>query len=562
MAREWIAEMVARLNAAKYGQTRPVIDCYATLTGKSPATLYRIAGENGWKSGRKPRRDKGSSAVTKEQISLVSSLLQTTAREVKGCIMDVETALSLAEDNGLIAPGQISVSRMQALLREHNMQAEMLEAPEPKIQMRSLHPNHVHVLDASICIQYYLRDGKGMAIMDERKFYKNKPENFTKIKNKLIRYVLTDHFSHTIFVKYYYVAGENQKTVYDFLLSAWGGGKHEQLPFRGVCRYLLMDAGAANIAKAIVNLLGQLDVKFPEAMPHNPSRQGSAEVAQNIVETKFESRLRIRPATTIEELNDWAIDWAAWFNATKRHSRHGLSRTACWLRITAEQLRELPSLELMHDLYAEPEVERTVDGSYCISFRSQTYLVKHVAGVVPRKSKVRVILRPFVWPQIGVAFGDAEYLVEPVGTVEGGFRADAAIIGEEFKALPESPVQKVRKVNENLAFGEERAKGATPFAGTMNKVFGHHAEKVGNLAPMPKRGTPIEVGREAGQQQISITELLKRLRAEAGPIGRDLNQALKAEFGESIEIHRADEVVAAIAGGEDWRAAETHRQAL
>ncbi|MBN1104724.1 MAG: hypothetical protein JXL84_15000 [Deltaproteobacteria bacterium] len=554
----WMIEMAEQLNRAETAGRRDVIEGYRELTGKSAATLYRIARDHGFLSGRRRRADAGRRAVTGEQVALVSAIIQSTAREVKGCIMDVDTALGLAEDNGLIGPGTVSTARMQALLRENNMNRAMLDIPEPRIRMRSLHPNHVHVLDASICIQYYLRGRKGLAIMDERKFYKNKPANFSKIKNKLIRYVLTDHFSHTIFVKYYYVAGENMETVYDFLCSAWRGGRHEKWPFRGVPFFLLMDAGAANIAKPIIGMLKQLDVQFPESMPHNPARQGSAEVAHDMVESKFESRLRIQPAATIEELNAWALDWCAWFNGTKKHRRHGMTRTGCWLKYAKqEHIRDLPSGEMMQELFAAPSETRTVDAHYCISYKSNTYRLKHVEGIIPRRSQVLVVFRPMQWPDVGVVFNETEYIVRPLGVFDGGFLEGSAVIGAEYKALPESPVQKVRKVNENMAYGESREKGAAPFSGTLQRVFGHMAEKLGNVAAMPRRGTPIEVGRDLAQKEIPIMELFKRLRDAGVAVTPALNAELREELGGSVSVGRAEEVVRALVEGADWRGEES-----
>jgi hypothetical protein len=425
--------------------------------------------------------------------------------------------------------------------------------------MASLHPNHVHIFDASICIQYYLKGGKGLRLMDERDFREKKPSSFEKIKQRLFRLVLADHFSHTLFLKYYVAAGENQKITFDFLCSAWRGGHHEKLPFRGVPNFLLMDAGSANIAKGILAMIERLEIEIPKNMPHNPRRQGSAECAQEIIETHFEARLRFEPATTIEELNAWAVDWMAHWNASRVHRRHGMTRTSCWLTIRQEQLRDLPSDDILRDLYAEPEVERTVRQDNTISFRAMEYRLKHIEGIRPGK-KVRVVLRPYHWPEVAVVFNNIEYLAQPVGKLAGGFSADAAIIGQEFKAQPDTPVVTVRKANENLAFGEERKKNDVPFGGTL-QIFGHQADKIGAV-PMPRRGTPMELGREIVVQEIPIMELFKRLRAADVTVTSALNRDLRAEFGTSIEVKKAEAVVAALVEKQDWRQVEPARAAL
>lgn len=552
---EWKREMVKRLQNAKHGQSGEIIADYIAMSGKSRDALYRIAKEYGYVAGRKKRKDKGclKSELNEYQLQFISTLMQTTARQVKGVIMPVHKALSIAIDNGVIEKGQISVSRLQTILKDREMNKSALDSETASIRMRSKHPNHCHIFDASICIQYYLKQGKGLMILDERDFREKKPKNFAKIKQRLIRMVLVDHYSGTLFVKYYVAAGESQSITYDFLCSAWRGGQDQKYPFRGVPFFLLMDAGSANIAKGILALLDGLEIETPKNMPHNPRRQGSAENAQNIVECQFECALGLQPAYTIEELNEWVQDWLVEFNALRVHSRHKMPRTQCWLSIKQEELRELPSPKVLHELYTEPLFDRTVRQDNTITVENEEYQLKHIPCIRP-KVKVQVRRRPFLLPEIAVVYEDEEYLVKPIGKLDAGFRADAAVIGEEFKAQPETPAEKVRKVNENLAYGDEKKKGDLPFAGTL-QVHGLGADKV-TAIPIPKRGTPSEVGRHLVTQQISITEFLKNLRNVVGRIEPALNKELKAEFGSSIDVKRSEQVIADIDAGRDWRQLE------
>jgi len=543
----WHLEMLEELNMVDNEHRGAVMEKYQKMTGRSIQTLYRIAKENGFKSGRKQRCDKGRCDLTEQQIAFASGLIHTSSREIKGPIMDVETALSIAEDNQIIDPGTVSVSRMQALLREREINAAALKTPEPSIRMRSLHPNHVHVFDASVCIQYYLKGKKGLRIMREDKFYKNKYLNFVKIKEKLIRYILVDHFSHALFLKYYYTGGETQKNLYDFLLSAWRRDKHEKFPFHGVPSYMLLDKASANVSKAMRTFIERLDIEIPPSLPNNPRRQGSAEVAQNIVESKFESRLRFQPAHAVMDLNEWALDWCVCFNGTKRHSRHGMTRTQCWLTIKQEQLRELPEPEMLHYLFASPDEERTVNSNYSITFSyknygSQEYRLKHIPGLIPNRSKVQVILRPFHWPEIGVVFNEKEYLVKPAEKVAGGFRKDAAVIGKEYKSLPETVTQKAKKQMENLAYGENPGREAIPFEGIT--VFGNHADKVSHTF-IPRTGSALNIADNGFlDKEISIIEFFKKLRRELGTIPMELNQAVRETYGDSISLKDSERLVA------------------
>jgi hypothetical protein len=278
-------------------------------------------------------------------------------------------------------------------------------------------------------------------------------------------------------------------------------------------------------------------------MPYNPRRQGAVETVHNIIENWFESGLRLQPATSVEELNRWALDFMIWYQSAQKHTRHGMTRIQCWLLIKKEQLRELPSDEILQALYVNPEEERIVDGSYTISYRGNEYKLKHIPGLF-RGAKVIVAINPYKYPTMNVIWQGNRYEVKPIEKLPaylGGFRADAAIIGQEYKSPRETLTQQAQKRFENMAYGEERKKDAVPFEGL--KVFGHHAEKVGNLSYIEKQGAPLEIDRNIVEKSIPFTEFLKRLIQQIGPISPELNQQLKAKYGDSIEISRAEEVI-------------------
>jgi hypothetical protein len=474
--------------------------------------------------------------------------------------MPTERAMQIAEDNGWIKPGQASPSVMNRLLRERQLSKTHQKAPAPHTEMRSLHPNHVHEVDVSVCIQYYLKGGR-LGILDERDFYKNKPHNFAKVKTRLLRYVLVDHFSGSFWLKYYDTTGETQKNMYDFLREAWGRkDEEEKLPFRGVPFVMLWDAGSANVSKTMVSFFDSLGVSVPKGRPRNPRRNGAVEVTHNIIEPWFESGLRIQPATSVDELNQWAHDFSIWFQADRKHTRHGMPRTTCWLLIKEEQLRELPSEDILRDLFVSPKEERTVSGAYTISYRGNEYSLKHIEGLF-RGAKVWAILKPYKWPAIEVAYREAVYEAAPVEklpAIEGGFSRNAAIINEQYRSQPETETECAIKRMENMAYGENHSKGVVPFEGL--RVYGHHADKV-DATLMPRRGTPMEIDRGITETLISMTEFLKRLVGRVGSISREMNTRLREEYGESIETTKAEEIIRSIED-ENWpviRAAEDRR---
>jgi hypothetical protein len=241
-----------------------------------------------------------------------------------------------------------------------------MNAPTPHTPMQSLHPNHVHTFDVSVCIQYYLKNGR-LGIMDERDFYKNKIENFAKIKTRLLRYLLTDHFSGAFKVRYYNTTGESAENLWNFLKWAWGVQCHEKLPFRGVPFVLLMDTGSANKSHAILNFLERLEVTIPKGLPYNR-----------------DARVRRKAPTTSSKLDRIGTPDRAGDNGrTDQHLGLGLGRMAPSHQgsfpprhdanpsMDADQGRAVPGIpceEILQDIFQGKEETRTVTGSYTIPF--------------------------------------------------------------------------------------------------------------------------------------------------------------------------------------------------
>lgn len=561
----WQMELASDLSAAPTAERAAIIEVYQQRTGFSREHLYRVAKKHRFDSGRSARSDKGTlkSGLTDGAVTWVAGVVKKTGRENKGPIMPVEAAMEIAYDAGIIERGVCSVGTMHRLLRGRQMDKESMKQPTPYTEMRSLHPNYCHLVDVSVCIQYYLKNGK-MGIMDERDFYKNKLHNYAKIKQKLLRYVLTDHFSGIFYFRYYAADGETRENLWDFLKESWRSKADTRLPFRGVPFYMLMDAGCAQTSKAMKNFFSGLMIEIPQGMPHNPRKQGSVETIHNLIERWFETKLRICPATSVEELNGWALDFMIWFHATREHTRTRETRLESWLRITQEQLRECPNDEMLNWIFTEPEVEcRT--RNYRMSYRGKEFNLKHLP-CLPAKGIVTARLNPYRWETEGmvtVVWQNTPYEVFEIKRLpayEGGFSENSAIIGQEYKSQPETVTQRACKEIDLMAYGTATPKkGAAPFAGT--PVFGTSADKVANLHTLAKRGTAIELARPAEPVRLPIMELFKRLRSAGLNMTPALNKELRAEFGETLAAAQMDEITERLTAGEDWRAPEAAAQA-
>ena len=235
--------MKQRLESAGHGQKGAIVAEATQTLAISKDTLYRELGKIGWQAGRKRRTDAGTTALADETIATAAGLIATGARANGKQIMDTTTVNSILSANG---HKTLSVSSLRRVLRENQMTAKHLNQAKTAQALRSLHPNHVHLLDPSLCILYYPpgKKGKRQKFADVDEFYKNKPGNLERVKNlRVWRYVLVDHYSGLIKVRYFEAAGESQLLNFEFLLWCW---REVGLP-----QILYTDKGSANSGKGI-----------------------------------------------------------------------------------------------------------------------------------------------------------------------------------------------------------------------------------------------------------------------------------------------------------------------
>ena len=163
------------------------------------------------------------------------------------------------------------------------------------------------------------------------------------------RYVLYDHTSAGLLVRYYESAGESQAILAEFLLWAWGKSGGPRVSRRA--ENTGVGQGQRQHLATIKSLLEALEVTAIEHAAGNARVKGGVEVGNNIVETKFESRLRFEPVHNVEQLNHAVLMWQNAFNADliprennalRRRGMVPVARYDLWRRIRQDELRVLP----------------------------------------------------------------------------------------------------------------------------------------------------------------------------------------------------------------------------
>ena len=521
-----IVEAAGEWWRAGHGTKSEVVQRLAAELGVSYATAYKRIGEVAMKRPRKRRSDAGSCAITEREAELIWAMVRETTRQTGTGALTVMDAVNTLRANGQIEAARVdkatgewkpySESVIRGALRRFGYSLDVMTAPSPTTRLSSPHPNWCWQIDASVSRQFYLADS-GSQVMDKAVYYRGKPGNFTKIAERRIwRYCVTDHCTGCIEV--FYVQGaESVANVIATLIHAMtrraGGTMH------GVPRYLMTDPGSGMIAAPVVNFLTSLGVQ------HFPHAQGAANVtgqvenAHYLVERHFEALLKLQtPVTSIAEINELAQQWARAFNATRPHSRHGMTRRDGWLRITPEQLVLAPEIEVLKQLPNSTPKECTVR-DWMVTFGGATYDVRHIPGGLENRQKVLVVRNALDSDKASVrvllkdAEGNVSHFIAPRHDLTGwGFLVSAAEIGTEFKSAPDSPADARNKAIERLAMDVQTdadAKAARKskrlsFNGAIDPM--KHIRDVNAAIPeaLPRAGTPSQVEAPAiAERQIA-----------------------------------------------------------
>ncbi|WP_430318046.1 DDE-type integrase/transposase/recombinase [Pseudomonas nitroreducens] len=539
-----LVDLERKLRDADNGQRTALMQSAAQRLGLSISTLYRKLKEvTVDASSRKQRCDAGTSSLNRSEAMTLSSALMESARRNEKRLYSVEDAVTALRASRMIraevidgATGEIrllSISAISRALYSYGLHPEQLLQAAPVTELASRHPNHVWQIDASLCVLYYLKPGadtrgNGLRVMEHDQFYKNKPRNLARIAaNRVWSYEITDHTSGWIYVKYV-MGAESGENLCDVLIDAMQERGGNDI-LHGVPMILMMDPGSANTSAMTRNLCRALRIRTIVHKPGAARVTGQVENARNLIERKLEAGLRYQPVADLTELNTQAKIWREWFNATKKHSRHGMTRSASWMRIREDELIKAPSIDVCRQLaIAEPE-SRKVTSKLRVSFQGTEYDVSVIPGVMVGE-QVMVTRNP--WQSDAaqvVSVGEDGYeifhVIPAVQADENGFAIGSPFIGEAFQQHAETPARKARKEAARLAMGVEteteeqaaRKAKAIPFGGKL-KPF-QHIEDAQLPAFLPRKGSELQLNVTVATVELkpmSHAAAAKALRARMG----------------------------------------------
>ncbi len=512
---EELAGVARAAQAAGHGGKTAIYNEAAQRLGISMPTLLTRLKHVRPSKPRKRRADAGTSVLTRAEALLISATVEETRRLTGTGELPLEEAVNALRASGKILAGRVdettgeftpmSLSAIRRALVRENCHPGQLAAPTPASRLRSPSPNWCWQIDASVSRQYFLAED-GAQVMDRRVYYRGKPGNFAKVNDRrLWRYVVTDHASG--YIEAFYVQGAesaaNVLATLIYVMTERAGSV-----MYGVPKYLMADPGSAMTAGTTRSFLDALDIEPIINKVGNARAKGQVENAQYIVETHFEAALKLRkPVSGLAEINALASQWCRAYNATATHTRTGTTRQAAYLTITHRQLA--PPVEVLRSLATTAPVSRKVR-DYRIKHEGQLWDVSGLPGVrndgsleVVTNALDPTTLRVLV---VGEDGKPAHYLAPRVEFVGYGFEASAAVIGEAFKAPPETPADAARKEMERLAMEVQTDAEAAAARKAKRRAFG---DAIDPTKPWREAKVPEALPRAATPSQVEAPTIIE-----------------------------------------------------
>ena len=461
------------------GDRGRIVARLAETLNRSLNTTYNYLKKYGaWESGKKPRKGKGETCVPEALCRKVAGLVICGDRANGKRPMCIKDAVKRWEANGegIADPGtgevtMPSVETISRAMRRYGCHPDQLRVASPSVRMRTEYPNRLWQADASVCVLYRIRGTGNIGLMKEESYNEKKPENLIKIRNtRIVRYIVVDHCSGNFYLRYEQAAGEDAKGFLDTLIDAITD-RGPQDVMHGVPEILYTDPGPGPASSLVAGFCGQMGITPAQHVPGRARATGSVEKCQDIVECKFESRLRFLEVPDVAQLQALADRWRRYFCATAIHTRTKKTRNDVWLSIPAEKLRTAEA-DVMHSIAAWGEVRCQVKDDFTISADTRThygvrrYDLRELGyhGLQVRDS-VSVRLNPYKAPSIIAVIEkpDGEKLsfeVPPMQFDGAGFDLGAPAFGEGFKAMPKTRAEKTLETIKKEAYGVQSVEEA------------------------------------------------------------------------------------------------------
>ncbi len=531
------------------------------MKGIALSSGFRIRGE---------KQNKGETVCPTEILDTIAARVRISVKKGATDKYDINTSIKkeyeILKEEGYHIP--VSYQRICTLLRDLKVDRQSLVSPKPFVRLDTPHVNYAHLFDITNCLQWHLQKGKGMTEEDIITWlYPNKVLEYAKKRDKslkLLRYVMIDHKSRAFYFQYFYTTGERAQDGAEFFYKAWadkrpliqkilGIADYDGLyQFKGLPKFIYTDGGPIFKDTAIKNLMKQLGVEVLIHQTHNPRAKGMVERHMKIIGDNFESNLRRFKIETLEELNQYALDWCIRFNNEKLVSKTNFSRSQLWRKIKPDELRILPPKDIYNTLISKDEETRVLNGNCEFSYKGQDYICDN-PNFAGQKVLVKVHLSDF--PLLQLHFNGLVEKAYPFERDEYGrpIIRNTGIIGAKFASHSKTDAELMKEYIEQVAVkvdgvsfsGNNDKRVAKPTLNAQAKPT--TKTKKETVAYLQQKGQQVETGNPykpltapiSQQSQgdnvlISIPQAIQMLVSEYGTITPDMNKNIKALYPKGI----------------------------
>lgn len=343
------AQIMAELDDLEHGNKSELVKQYADFYGTSEATVYRrvskLRSRIAPDSGRKTRSDAGVGRTVKSDTILEIRKLQLRTADPtrRDAMAPAESIIAMAEANGLIPEGSLSVSTYNRRLRE-----ELYSAPDPRIRFEPGHVNQIHYVDGSgsryLQVIRQLDNGDFLIGVHDPDPAKAHTAEYKGRKGLWLMGIVEGH-SRCRYIRYFASLGENTADTQYFLQEAWK--PNLAIPFGGLPDILQSDMSVFARNKMIQQFFAQdfINVAHSKTMPYKKEGQGKIENVWKTFKQSFEQPFlamrESRETFLLSELNDMVTNWLISQNA-KAHPVYGRPKAEIWREAMARQALRLP----------------------------------------------------------------------------------------------------------------------------------------------------------------------------------------------------------------------------
>lgn len=557
-------DIVGELDGLDGRERAERVKSLAKFWGISKQAISTWCRKAGHRDDRTVRRDRGRSVLTDDHLKAIAGTVNTSKRLDGRMIMPVCDAAEMLQQRG--ACPEVSRSTIYRELRRHDQSIRHLLKPTPFRYRSTEHPNEEMQLDVTNCVQYFLDVG-GLGEREiAMELHRNHPREFRKIRRELLRYAIVDHYSGMFWFQYYYAAGESAADTLDFFCRAVQPKGHHAYQFHGIPDRLFVDQGSLARAKMSATLLDLLGVDLVTHLPGNPRAKGLVEWLHRHL-LRLEARLKLRRPASLEELNQWAWEYAVMVCVTRPYRQkidpRGLTRQQRWLAITPEQLRIPQPVEVLKRAVDAGKQRRKVDGGGRFTYDGLLY---EVPDTNAWGEWIMVHYNPYESGRAVVATWAAEggetrgqwrcqpLRLRPDGWLEdtslpGTIRRPAATATQQARPGLEAYAQEAYGIRWKGA-GDKRYAVAPPLGEHKDSPFGADLESSERVHTPLKAGTAHEIKDPAAERRLTVVELLQAVRNALGrPLAAEENAHVRTGWPEGCRQAEVEAVLDALTGG-------------